>query len=164
LFGSGAAGYYAAQPKDFYYDYAYTILSYQCADGSYGCNAPGSWDNYARDAYMLLVLQRSVGGACVDANKDGKCDGGDSPAPPQVGTCDVNADGKVTYADVFAMLPFAKARLRIGGGNAVPPGAAAGDAIAFERKDGTEGWFASKGDTEVNIADFTRCIFKANGR
>ena len=166
LFGSDGAGYYGAQPKDFYYDYAYTILGYQCSDGEYDCNsAPSYWNQYSRQAYALLVLQRSVGGGCVDSNKDGKCDVGDSPAPPpSAGTCDVNADGRVTYTDVFAMLPFAKARLRIGGGNAVPPGAAAGDAIAFERKDGTEGWFASSGDAEVNIADFTRCIFKANGR
>ncbi len=140
LFGSDGAGYYGAQPKDFYYDFAYTILGYQCANGSYACNsAPDYWNQYSRQSYALLVLQRSVGGGCVDSNKDGKCDVGDSPAPPQVGTCDVNFDGRVTYADVYAMLPFAKARLRIGGGNAVPPGAAAGDAIAFERKDGTEG-------------------------
>ncbi len=113
LFGSDGAGYYGAQPKDFYYDFAYTILGYQCANGSYACNsAPDYWNQYSRQSYALLVLQRSVGGGCVDSNKDGKCDVGDSPAPPQVGTCDVNFDGRVTYADVFAMLPFAKARLQ----------------------------------------------------
>jgi hypothetical protein len=169
LFGSDGAGYYAAQPKDFYYDYAYTILRYQCADGEYDCNgAPSYWNQYSRQAYALLVLQRSVGGGCVDANKDGKCDGGDSPAPPQVGTCDVNSDGRVTYADVFAMLPFAKARLQIGGGNAVPPGADAANIVSFNAPADSgqpDSWFGTgHADTQVNIADFTRCIFKANGR
>lgn len=76
LFGAGGPGFYSADPQNQYFDYAYSILSYQCADGQYGCNgAPGDWVNAGvRDAYALLVLQRATGGACVDTDGDGVCD------------------------------------------------------------------------------------------
>ena len=79
----------AVQPQaDFYYDFAYTILGYQCADGSYACNsAPGYWNQYCAPApgcAAWCCSGRSVAAAWT-LNKDGKCDVGDSPAPPQVG-------------------------------------------------------------------------------
>jgi hypothetical protein len=176
------SGDYAGTAPGQYFDYATRIMENQCKDskqanyGDFGCGSePNSYGYYAgggagvwadRNAYALLILQRSTAGACIDVKAPlGQCDPPDENAAPVAGgTCDVNGDGRVTNSDVFAMLPFAKARLRIGGGNAVQAAAQAGDAIAFVRKDGTEGWFASSGDNEVNIADFTRCIFKANGR
>ena len=39
LFGAGGPGYYSLEPPRVYYDAAYTVLSYQCADGFYGCNS-----------------------------------------------------------------------------------------------------------------------------
>ena len=55
------------------------------------------------------VLQRSLGGACVDSDGDGVCDKDDNcPSVPNPNqnpdacqiTCDVNLDGKVTQADL----------------------------------------------------------------
>jgi hypothetical protein len=73
LFGTGAAGFYSAETKSQYFDYAYSILAYQCANGSFFCNAAnaaggtsnpdngGGWDTYDTQAYGLLVLQRATG-------------------------------------------------------------------------------------------------------
>lgn len=66
LFGSGGAGFYNAETKSLYFDYAYTLLQYQCATGQFGCSAPGlqfpgSWTGYDAQAYALLVLQRATG-------------------------------------------------------------------------------------------------------
>jgi hypothetical protein len=163
-FGTGGAGYYSAESKSTYFDYAHTLLSYQCANGDFGCNgAPGTWAGGPdRASWALLVLQRSTGGSCADADKDGKCD---QSAPPRSGaSCDVDGNGAVTYSDVFAMLGFAKARLRISSANALEPGVAAADAATFAPISKEDGWFGSTGDDEINIADFTRCIFRANGR
>jgi hypothetical protein len=79
LFGANGPGYYDEEP-DWYYDFAYTIMSHQCSvaqgsSGFYNCNsAPGQWDTYAHQSYAILVLQRSVGGGCVDTDGDGVCD------------------------------------------------------------------------------------------
>jgi hypothetical protein len=77
LFGSGGAGFYSAESQSQYFDYAYTLLAYQCTDGSFGCNAaastggysnPGGWNGYGNErnqanttSYALLVLQRATG-------------------------------------------------------------------------------------------------------
>lgn len=73
LFGSGAAGYYSAESQSMYFDYAYTLLAYQCSNGSFACNAaastgsftnPGGWNYYGSadtTSYALLVLQRATG-------------------------------------------------------------------------------------------------------
>ena len=90
----------------------------------FGCNgAPGYWDSYAHQSYLLLVLQRATGGGCVDTDGDGVCDNVDNcpamPNPDQKDTdkdgigdvcdappvlaCDVNNDSKVTQADLAAI-------------------------------------------------------------
>jgi hypothetical protein len=81
LYGAGGVGYYSAESKSQYFDYAYSILSYQCAPGNpagqpagtFACNADpkaggatnptgASWSNYwDPTAYGLLVLQRATG-------------------------------------------------------------------------------------------------------
>ena len=100
LFGSGGAGYYGAEAKDFYFDYAYTILGYQCANGHYSCNgAPGRWNEYSRQAYALLVLLRSVGGGCIDSDKDGICDSDENDEEVEALYCDYDSDGKVELSD-----------------------------------------------------------------
>ena len=43
VFGAGGAGFYSAQAQTTYFDYAHTLLGYQCADGNFACNsAPDS--------------------------------------------------------------------------------------------------------------------------
>jgi hypothetical protein len=105
-FGAGGAGYYDEDgtDKSHYFDYAHTILTHQCYDGSapisgndgyFICNgAPGSWEGYDQQAYKLLVLQRAVGGACVDSDGDGVCDEEDNcPAKANANQADRDRDG-----------------------------------------------------------------------
>ena len=103
-FGGQGVGYYAAEPKSQYFDFAHQILTHQCWDGSapisgsdgyFSCNsAPQRWNDYSRQAYALLVLQRAVGGACVDSDGDGICDEDDNcRATPNPDQSDRDGDG-----------------------------------------------------------------------
>jgi hypothetical protein len=112
LFGAGGAGYYAGQAQDFYYDYAYEIMRRQQATGQYtDAFSSSSWNTYSRQSYALLVLQRSVGGGCADANNDGVCDGdggGEEGAP--ILLCDANSDGNITTSDLNAVYAIVKSK------------------------------------------------------
>jgi hypothetical protein len=127
-FGAGGVGYYGAEPKSQYFDYAHQILTLQCYDGSlpinggdgfFGCNgSPGYWEGYSHQAYQLLVLQRAVGAACVDSDGDGVCDDVDNcpavanpgqedsngngigDACEQPAKCDLNGDGDIDSDDI----------------------------------------------------------------
>jgi hypothetical protein len=103
-FGAGLPGYYAAEPKGQYFDYAHQILSYQCYDGVapidnndgyFDCNGrPGYWDGFAHQSYALLVLLRATGGGCVDSDGDGICDAVDNcPAVANPDQKDTDHDG-----------------------------------------------------------------------
>ncbi|MFZ4735781.1 MAG: MopE-related protein [Bradymonadia bacterium] len=80
-FGPEGAGYYAdpSEPARWYYDYAYTLLSRQQAGGAFA-DIAAQWDSYAAQSYALLVLERSVGGGCVDTDQDEVCDSEDNCA------------------------------------------------------------------------------------
>ncbi|MCM2312275.1 MAG: hypothetical protein NDI84_12820, partial [Steroidobacteraceae bacterium] len=106
LFGAGGAGYYLGQPKDFYYDFAYEVMRRQQASGQYtDAFGSSSWNTYSRQAYALLILQRSVGGGCIDSDQDGICDtdegGGEEPV--QALYCDADFDGIIEYSDIAAI-------------------------------------------------------------
>lgn len=94
-FGAGAPGYYAdpQEPARWYFDFAYTLLTRQNADGNW--NMPnGTWDPTVERAYYLLVLNRSVGGGCIDTDADGVCDSTDNcPLVPNVNQLDSDSDG-----------------------------------------------------------------------
>jgi len=95
-FGAGGAGYYSDHPSGFYYDYAHTILSRQCGVGEFGgrCGGTFGWNNSSRQAYAILVLERSVGGGCIDTDEDGICDNEDvCPANPDPNQEDADGDG-----------------------------------------------------------------------
>lgn len=118
-FGAGAVGYYAAEPKSQYFDYAHQILTLQCYDGSlpingndgyFNCNgSPGQWNAYAHQAYQLLVLQRSTGTVIqrCDVDGDGDVDINDinliraaiGQVPGVDDVRDANSDGKITIND-----------------------------------------------------------------
>jgi hypothetical protein len=101
LFGAGGAGYYGAQAADFYYDFAYEVMRRQQPSGQYTDSfGSSSWNTYSRQAYALLILQRSVAGGCIDANNDGQCD---TDVAPSRLLCDADGNGKVELSDVAAV-------------------------------------------------------------
>ena len=94
LFGAGGLGYYSdpEEPARVYFDNAYTLLNQQDGNGRY--TQWGIWNSYSAQAYALLVLQRSVGGGCIDTDGDGVCDSEDNcPATPNPDQSDVDGDG-----------------------------------------------------------------------
>jgi len=101
--GPGAAGYYNAETQRWYYDYAYSLMTQQDAAGRFTANSPltggGSvnhscWNTYVCQSYAILVLQRSIGGACLDTDGDGICDSDDNcPNTPNPGQEDADGDG-----------------------------------------------------------------------
>lgn len=117
--GAGGAGYYNGSPKGWYYDYAYRLMSLQTAAGQFP-NPNGSWNTAVDHAYAILVLQRSLGGACVDTDQDGVCDNvdncpnvanpgqentyggpaGDACEAPPVAKCDMDGDGDIDRIDI----------------------------------------------------------------
>jgi hypothetical protein len=109
LFGAGAAGYYCdpAEPKRVYFDYAYTILTHQVASGQYiDFGGTSRWNDYSAQAYALLVLQRSVGGGCIDSDGDGVCDSVDNcPAKPNPDQKDTDGDGVGDVCDNCPTVP-----------------------------------------------------------
>ena len=76
--GAEGAGYYQSihELPRWYYDYAYTLMSLQQADGRFVRG--GSWAIHVDQAYALLVLERSIGGGCVDSDNDAACDAEDN--------------------------------------------------------------------------------------
>ncbi len=97
--GAEGAGYYA-DPREiprWYFDYSYRLMSNQRADGFF-VSPSGVWNNYSGQSYALLVLERSVGGGCIDTDEDGVCDAEDTCVEvPDPANADQDGDG---YGDV----------------------------------------------------------------
>ena len=98
-FGPEGPGYYTSpfEPARWYFDYAYQIISNQAGNGQF-TRADGypsiSWTALDGQAYALLVLERSVGGGCVDTDQDQICDFEDDCAgQPNPDQADGDADG-----------------------------------------------------------------------
>jgi Thrombospondin type 3 repeat len=91
---AGPAGFYSGTPKGWYFDYAYRLMSLQSTTTGQFPNPNGSFSISADHGYALLVLLRSLGGACVDSDEDGICDKDDNcPAKPNPGQEDGDKDG-----------------------------------------------------------------------
>ena len=91
--GVGAPGYYADEDPNWFYDYAYTLMTRQGANGFFP-NPNGSWDVDVDHAYAVLVLQKSLGGACIDTDGDGICDADDNcGSDTNPGQEDTDGDG-----------------------------------------------------------------------
>ena len=114
-FGANGVGWYSAEPKSQYFDYASSILSYQCTGANAGqfiCNLGGAsyWEQWSNQAYQLLVLLRATGNAIqkCDVNGDGRIDSLDialirssiGQVPLANDVRDANNDGKITMLDV----------------------------------------------------------------
>jgi hypothetical protein len=105
--GGGSVGYYGDETPRIYFDYAYSLMTQQCPDGSFFCAVGSGWDEYADQAYSLLVLQRSVGGGCI-VDSEGKCPALPPPVPPSPSSrmyCDKNGNGTVDNSDLSAIWP-----------------------------------------------------------
>ena len=101
--GGDGPGFYQDrwEPARWYYDYAYTIMAQQNGDG-YFEPPPGNstWDGFASQSYALLVLERSVGGGCVDSDHDNVCDADDNcPGIPAADQSDGDGDGRGDLCD-----------------------------------------------------------------
>ncbi len=102
--GVGAAGFYSAEQPRWYYDYAYSLMTQQDGTGRFSASsfrnngtipyAHGCWATYDCQAYAILVLQRSIGGVCVDTDGDTICDPVDNcVSTPNPGQEDTDGDG-----------------------------------------------------------------------
>jgi len=70
-------GSYAGETPRWYFDYSYTIMTRQLADGSFNL-VNGDWHFWSDQAYHALVLERSLAGACIDSDGDGICNTDDN--------------------------------------------------------------------------------------
>ncbi len=69
---------YPEETANYYYDFAYLLLQEQAADGSWVPRARPN-NSYGHDisadtAFACLVLERSLGGVCLDLDEDGLCE------------------------------------------------------------------------------------------
>jgi hypothetical protein len=69
---------YPEESPDWYYDFAWQLTEEQLPDGSWPSAAragPSRGRNvYADTAFACLVLERSLGGVCIDIDEDGLCE------------------------------------------------------------------------------------------
>jgi MYXO-CTERM domain-containing protein len=87
-----AADGYPEDPRSWYYDFAYSLVNDQMGDGHW--EQSGSWTPGSSTAFAILVLERSLGGACVDVDEDETCGGEDNCAEvPNPDQSDEDGDG-----------------------------------------------------------------------
>lgn len=85
------------EPPSAYFDFAVTLLGWQDPQGSWGTafnGSPRGWDQWSTHGEALLLLERSLGGACLDLDGDGVCGFADNcPDVPDADLTDTDADG-----------------------------------------------------------------------
>jgi hypothetical protein len=81
---------YPEEPRGWYYDFAWILVTTQSQNGSWPNNGNrGYWRQHSAAAYAVLVLERSLGGVCGDdfGDQDDICQGDDNcpdiPNPDQ---------------------------------------------------------------------------------
>ena len=87
-----AADNFPEEPQGWYYDFAWQLLQLQEGDGHW--QRPNNWTPGSATAFAILVLQRSLGGACIDEDLDNLCGQEDNcPDVPNPDQSDVDGDG-----------------------------------------------------------------------
>ena len=86
------------EPRDSYFDLAYTLVAeWQDAAGAWGAGfggSPGGWSDLSSHTFALLILERSLGGVCLDVDEDGLCGIDDNcPEVPNPDQADEDEDG-----------------------------------------------------------------------
>ena len=82
---------YPEEDADWYYDFAWQLTETQGGDGGWGGR---SQNGYATTAWACLVLEKSLGGVCMDQDEDGLCETDDNcPRRFNPDQLDVDADG-----------------------------------------------------------------------
>ncbi|MCB9526884.1 MAG: hypothetical protein H6703_16520 [Myxococcales bacterium] len=86
------------EPATHYFDYAYTLLQWQDpGNGAWGNGfggSPAGWDQMSSHTFAVLVLERSLGGVCLDVDEDGLCGVDDNcPEIPNPDQADEDEDG-----------------------------------------------------------------------
>ena len=88
---------YPEEPASHYFDFAYTLLQWQDANGAWGTQHAGSprgWSELSSHGFAILTLQRSLGGVCLDTDEDGLCGVDDNcPDVPNPDQADEDEDG-----------------------------------------------------------------------
>ncbi len=88
---------YPEEAASHYFDFAYTLLQWQGPMGEWGSLANGSprgWTTQSSHGFAILVLQRSLGGVCLDTDDDGLCGVDDNcPDVPNPDQADEDEDG-----------------------------------------------------------------------
>ena len=88
---------YPEEPPTSYFDYAYTLINWQTANGAIGRGAngaPSGWSGESDHGFAILTLERSLGGVCLDTDGDGLCGLDDNcPELPNPDQADEDGDG-----------------------------------------------------------------------
>ena len=100
---------YEGEPQGWYFDFASLLVQEQAADGSWPVNranrSNGS-NQFADAAFACLVLERSLGGVCLDEDEDGVCSFEDNcPRIPNPEQADPDGDGIGSLCDICPDVP-----------------------------------------------------------
>jgi hypothetical protein len=97
------------EQRGYYYDFAHWLTSTQTADGSWFYGGQHPKQRTIDTVFAILVLERSLGGACVDLDGDGACEPGldNCPGIANPDQADADQDGLGDACDLCPQVPDA---------------------------------------------------------